>query len=76
MNLEFTGNAEGPVTYLGKYQVETGSILNDVGENDVNALLQTGAFRVLEDNWPPIKEDKKEPPKKSSDSKDTKKEKE
>jgi len=48
MKVRFTGNAEASVTYLGKYQVENGTVLENVSEADGNTLLQTGHFEVLE----------------------------
>lgn len=47
MKVRFTGQAEASVTYLGKYQVETGTVLENVSDDDGNILLQTGHFEVL-----------------------------
>lgn len=48
MNLKYTGQADAPVTFQGKYQVETGAILEDVPDDEANLLLQSGRFEVFE----------------------------
>lgn len=69
MKVRFTGQAEASVTYLGKHEVSTGSVL-DVDDADGNALLQTGHFQVVEDAKPAAKEEAET---KKADNKDTKK---
>lgn len=54
--LRFTGSADGSATYAGKYEVTTGSVI-DASDGDVNALLQTGVFEVVEDE--PVKKESK-----------------
>jgi hypothetical protein len=50
MKLKYTGQAEAPVTFQGKYQVETGAVVEIDDELDVNALLQTGRFEVVDED--------------------------
>lgn len=73
MKVRFTGQAEASVTYLGKHEVSTGSVL-DVDDADGNALLQTGHFQVVEDAKPAAKsstaKDETETKKSDSTSKD------
>jgi hypothetical protein len=44
MKLKYTGQADAPVTFQGKYQVETGDVV-EADEFDANLLLQTGRLR-------------------------------
>lgn len=48
--LRFTGVADAVATYQGKYEVTTGTVLENVSDGDANLLLQTGAFEVLDTN--------------------------
>lgn len=68
MKVKFTGSAEASVTYLGKYEVETGSVI-EVDDNDANFLLQTGAFQAVEDEKQAAKDDAKKTGSEDSDSK-------
>jgi hypothetical protein len=74
MKVKFTGSAYAPVTYLGKYEVETGSEI-EVDDVDGNFLLQTGSFEAVDEGSGDTSTKDDGSTKKSSDddsSKDTK----
>jgi hypothetical protein len=67
--LRFTGNADAPVTYQGKYEVTTGSVI-EVDDSEANTLLQTGLFQAVDAGDSGSGSGDK--PKSSASSKDTK----
>lgn len=68
MKLKFTGNAEAAVTYLGRFEVTTGSTV-EAESGDANALLQTGAFQVVEEDVKPKASESKKSEDSSADDK-------
>ncbi len=68
MKLKFTGSAEASATYQSKYEVTTGSVLEDVPDDDANLLLQTGLFEVLDTSS--SKDESSKSKKTSEDTKD------
>lgn len=72
MKLKYTGQAQAPVTFLGKFTVEPGDEV-EADDAEANTLLQTGSFAVVDGDGGTEPAPKASETKKSSDSKDSSK---